>query len=246
MAKKKTNLSAQEMDFIKHRQEHIGSLVEAVQQVSKFKQGDFLIAFRPATPYSNRTQITNSYGAAKKYTVVMVDKYGVPYMKELNKNGTPIGQLISPLRFEGGTRAIKDTRIEFEVDPDYTDAVIMADEENYDATHINKAKSDNFKEITKHNKSLKVKFKDKDDLLKFLLTLKVGDVFYKSIKTHFTITSLLPIPTTHNGKRVKEFEVFGTAQDSKGKNFSLDHSTFLWHAIYRGQPRSYNELKDPK
>lgn len=245
--KKKTNLSSHELEFIKIRQECVGSIVDAVQEVAKFKIGDFLIAFRPETAYDKRHQITNSYGAAKKYTVVFVDKYGVPYMKELNKNGTPIGQLISPLKLDNSDyRAFIDKRIEFEVDPDYADAIIMDNEDGFNATERHKAKSDNFKEITKHNKSLKVKFKDNTELLQFLKTIKVGDVYYRSIKTYFTILTLNPIPTTHGGRRIQEYVPFGTAQDSKGKVFNLDHGTFLWHAIYRGQPRSYNELKDPK
>ncbi len=250
MAKKKVKLSSQEMDFIGQREAFLQGLIGAIQEVAKFKTGDFLIAFKPSYSYGmrteKRTQIVNSYGAPKKYTVVYTDKFGVPYMKELNKNGNPIGQLISSLRFEDGQRAVKQSNIEFEIDPDYTDAIIMDDEQNYDASAIARAKSETFKEITKHNKSLKIKLKNGPELLKFVKTLKVGDVFWKSIKTNFTIISLNPIPTTHNGTRIKEYEVIGRARDSKGKEWDIDHTTFYWHAIYTAQPRSYNELKDPK
>lgn len=251
--KKKASLDPMELQYIGQREAVLDSILGTIQEVTKFKTGDFLIAFHPQTQYSARQQITNSYGAPKKFTVIHTDKYGIPYMKELNKNGTPVGRLISAVRFDDANRARVNTNIErvntnieFEVDPDYADAIIMADEENYDAANIHKIKSETFKEITKYNKSIKVKFKTNVDLLQFLKTLKVGDVFWKSIKTSFTILTLDPIPTTHGGKRLVEYKVFGTAQDSKGKVFNLDHTKFHWHAIYTAQPRSYNELKDPK
>lgn len=246
MAKKAKALDSYELDFIKERENVIASIVGSLQDVAKFKTGDFLIAFRPATSYSKRQQVTNSYGAPKKFTVVHTCRFGVPYMKELNKKGNPVGQMICPLKFDGGTRMVKATDFEFEVDPDYADAIIMMDEENYDAANIHKVKSDTFKEITNHNKSLKVNCHDSVTLLKFLKNLKVGDVVYKSIKTYFTIITIDPIPTSHNGTRLIEYKTFGTAQDSKGKVFDLSSSTFKWAAIYTGQPRSYNELKDPK
>lgn len=244
--KKKPSVEQFEMDHIRQREAFLQGILGAIQEVSKFKTGDFLIAYRPQSQWSKRQIITNSYGAVKKFTVVHTDKFGVPYMKELNKHGTPVGQLISPIRFEDGYRAIKQTNIEFEIDPDYADAIIMDDEKNYDAAVLHKVKSDTFKEITKYNKSIKLKFKTNVELLQFLKSLKVGDVFWKSVKTSFKIMTLDPIPTTHNGTRLVEYKIFGTAQDSKGKTFSLDHTKFHWHAIYTAQPRSYNELKDPK
>ena len=246
MAKKNNDVLPHELDFIRQREEVIASIVGAIGEVAKFKKGDFLIAFRPQTQWSKRQQITNSYGAPKKFMVVHTCRFNVPYMKELNKKGTPVGQLISPLKFEGGNRAVKSTDLEFEVDPDYADAIIMMDEDNYDAATVHKMKSDTFKEITDHNKSLKVNCTDMKELLQFLQSLKVGDVIYRSTKNHFTILKLDPIPTTHNGTRLDERGFFGPAQDSKGKVFDLGAYVFKWKAIYTGCPRSYNELKDPK
>lgn len=245
---KKYHLNPQEAEFIRNRSKEIASILDAISKATKFKEGDFLIAFEPDrwSGSNKRRLITNSYGAAKKYTVVHVDSNGIAYIKELNKKGNPVGQLISTIHFDGGFRSARDEQIEFEVDPDFTDAIIMSDEDNYDAAMIQRMKSDLFKEITEHNKSLKINCHDQQELIKFLQSLKVGDVIYKSIKTHFTILNIDPIPTTHNGTRLTDGKVFGKAQNSKGKIFDIDSRTFKWSAIYKGQPRSYNELKDPK
>lgn len=239
-------LSIHEEQFIKDRETQIGSLLDVIQAVTKFKTGDFLIAFTPASHWNGRKQITNSYGAPKKFVVVATDKYGVPYMKEINRRGKPHGDLISPIKLENTTHFVKSSQYEFEVDPDYSDSIIMMDEENYDAFIVHRMKGDLFKEITNHNKSLKVKTNDDPTLINFLQNLKVGDVIWKSIKTNLTVTELQPIPLTHGGKRLTKSQVFGKVVDSKGKEHELDYHFFHCGAFYTAQPRSYNELKDPK
>jgi hypothetical protein len=245
---KKISLTPTELEYIRSREVIVGSVIESIQQVSQFRLGDFLIAYTPASPYGGKRQLMkNSYGAPKKFTVVHVDKYNVPYMKELNKKGFPIGNIISSIKLDNLGRADRSRDFEFEVDPDYADAIIMDDQDNFDATNIHKMKSDMFKDITNHNKSLKINCNDDKELIQFLKSLKVGDVVYKSIKTHFTILRIDPIPTTHNGTRLAaSSQVFGQAQDSKGKIFDITQWTFKYAAIYKGRPRSYNELKDPK
>lgn len=240
------NLNAHEEQFIKDREVQIGSLLDVIESVTKFKTGDFLVAFTPASHWNGRRQITNSYGAPKKFVVVATDKYGIPYMKEINKRGKPHGNLISPIKLENRNYFVKSSEYEFEVDPDYSDSIIMMDEENYDASLVHRMKGDLFKEITAHNKSIKVKTSDAPTLINFLQNLKVGDVIWKSIKTNLTVTELQPIPLTHGGKRLAEYQVFGKVVDSKGKEHELDHHFFRWGAFYTAQPRSYNELKDPK
>lgn len=247
----KSNLNQPEVNYIQEREDAFARTIDLIKNsMYKFKEGDFLIAY--AKHWDHRvmryvdSQVTNSYGAPKKFTVVHVDKNGIPYIKELNKRGTPVGTLLCPIRSDSAYGDLKPDGYAFEVDPDYADSIIMDNEGSFDATHIHKTKSDTFKEITQHNKSLKVKIRNTAELIEFLKTLKVGNVYYKSIKTYFTIISLDPIPTTHNGTRIVEHKSFGTAQNSKGKTIQLDHTTFSWYSVYTGQPRSYNELKDPK
>ena len=237
-----------ELDFIKKNEYALSETLKVLEDVRQFKDGDYLIAFRRATQWGETkdVQITNSYGAAKKFQVVHVDSNGIPYMKELNKKGEPTGQLITSVRVDGGYTQLKQSEYRFEVDPDYADSIIMDDEENYDASVTHRVKGDLFKEITKHNKSIKVDNKDTLKLISFLQTLKVGDVLWRSIKTNITITQIDPIPLTHRNTRIDDYKPFGLAQDSKGKMISLDSHFFKWSALYTAQPRSYNELKDPK
>jgi hypothetical protein len=247
MARHPKVLSFDELKHIEQREEIITDVLNAIKSVSKFQVGDFLIAFRQESPHnSRRRQILNSYGAPKKYTVLFTDKHGVPYIRELNKNGIPVGQLISPIMLDDAGIIVEVENCQFEIDPDYADAIIMADEEGYDAANIHRAKSEAFKAITQYNKSVKVNTRDFASLKLFLQNLKVGDVVWKSVKTHFTILTISTIPFTHKGGRFDESVNFGTAQDSKGKIFDLNIKVFKWSAIYTGQPRSYNELKNPK
>lgn len=241
----KNNLSPHEMEIIKRNEAGMSQTLRVLQEVTQFKVGDFLIAFHRNHWEGNR-QVTNSYGAPKKFTVVHVDSNGIPYMKELNKKGEPTGIIIASVRLEGGYSQLKEGEYRFEVDPDYTDSIIMQDEENYDATLVHRMKGDLFKEITAHNKSIKIKTNDTPTLINFLQNLKVGDVIWKSIKTNLTVIELQPIPLTHRGTRLAEYTVFGKVRDSKGKEHELDNMFFRWGAFYTAQPRSYNELKDPK
>lgn len=247
MAKIKVDVTPHEMHYIKEREKLIASIIGAVQDAAKFKAGDYLIAYYPASSYrKSREKVFNSYGAPKKFMVVYTDHFGVPYIKELNKNGQAVGQIISSLKLDQDRFGSAYSDLEFEIDPDYTDAIIFQEEEGFDVSQVQKHKSNLFKEITNHNKSLKVKWSDTKVLITFLKSLKVGDVVWKSIKTHFTILTIDPIPLTHGGTRIADDKVFGTAQDSKGNIFDLTYRTFKWSAIYKGRPRSYNELKDPK
>lgn len=244
----KPKLEKHELEHIKRTENGLSELMSVLKDVSRFKEGDFLIAFRRHSGYhgDREVQVTNSYGAPKKFQVVAMDKHGLPYMKELNKKGEPTGTLIQSVRIDGGYGQLKHGDYRFEVDPDYVDSIVMMDEENYDASSIHRQKGDLFKEITKHNKSIKVKVNDTLALISFLQTLKVGDVLWKSIKTNITITKIDPIPLTHRNSRIDDYKDFGTATDSKGKVHTLNSHFFKWGAFYTAQPRSYNELKDPK
>lgn len=246
MTNKPQVLKPHELNFIKEREAAHASIMETFKKVSQFKTGDFLIAFILDDRLHTRKQITNSYGAPKKFIVVYTNKFGAPYVKELNKKGDAVGQLICLIHTGYTNQIIINPDCEFEIDPDYTDAIIMDDEANYNATHIHKMNSDMFKTITKHNKSLRVDVDNNASLLNYLKTQKVGDIVWKSIKTYFTILTLDPIPVTHKGTRVQDDVKFGTAQDSKGKVFDISSCTFKYRAIYTSQPRSYKELKDLK
>lgn len=239
------NIEPHELEFIKNREKIINDFMSTIKSVAKFQQGDYLIA-HTVSWNGLKSPVVNSYGAPKKFIVIHNDANGIPYMKELNKKGQPYGQLICPMNIESNSFLCRTLEYEFEVDPDFADAIIMEDEKNFEASTIHKMKSDLFKEITNHNKNIKVNVYNNDNLIKFLRNLQVGDILYRSIRTYLTITSLQPIPVSHRNSRIAEDQVFGEAIDSKGKKFDLTARYFRGKAIYTGQPRSYNELKDPK
>lgn len=242
----KNKLSDHELEFIKEREEVVKETLNELKKVQEFKVDDYLIAFRKEY-YSNKvTQVKNSYDAPKKYQVVHVDSNGIPYIKELNKKGSPIGQLMCPVDVhEGGGRIVRNTDMRFEVDPDYTDSIIMMDEENYDSSQVHRMKSDTFKEITEHNKKHKVKCGDLKEVAEFFSTVTSGMVLYKSIKTHFTVLEINAIPRD-SANRLKGEPTFMKIQDSKGKINNVSLKDFQYKALYTARPRSYNELKDPK
>lgn len=243
MAEKKFELSSYEAEYIKDRESEMRSTFDILKRLNQFKVGDHCIAYQ--TRWGQRDLVTNSYGATNKYVVVAIDEFGVPYMKLLNKHGQPQGQLLSPIN-SNGEGMWDRSGYDFEIDPDYADSIIMDDEANYDPTGLQREKSNLFKEITAHNKSSKVRLHDEGELLAFLKTLKVGDVFWKSIKTNMTITQLDPVPTKRNGKVVDTVTWFGSATLSSGKVVKLNAWSFYRGSLYTKQPRSYNELKDPK
>lgn len=248
MAKNSGELSPNEINYIQSRSRLLTELKAIIHTSFGFNVGDFLIAFRPEHNFWGRTtprqQIVNSHGIGKKYKVVNVCPHGIPYIKELNKVGKPIGVLICPLRSSGGTFEI-DTSREFEVDPSYADALIFNEADQFNAADQLELGSQLWNEIQLHNKSNRVNVNDPQELVKFLQTIKVGDLLWKSIRTNFTILSIDPIPVTKKGE-LDLYREFGEAQDHKGNRFKLSHKTFKHRAIYTKQPRTFKEVRDPK
>lgn len=243
----KTTLTPEEKEYIKNNEAMIASIVATLDHVKQFKVDDVLIAFYPMMPWTRvRQQVQNSYGAPKKYKVVATDAFGVPYMKELNKAGNTVGQLISSIKYDSyqnKTRA--SMTYEFEVDPDLADAIILGDEEGFDPSLLHKEKADLFKAITEHNKSSKVAYKDAYELIDYLKTVNAGDVIWKSNKTSWTVLKPLQIITDKQGK-IDRSKTCLEVQTSKGKILNLSINDIKGKALYRARPRTYGELRDPK
>lgn len=244
-------LSRNELEYIEQRERQVRDTVVALKKAQQFKDGDFLIAFRSLynwkTLDQEKEQITNSYGAPKKYKVVHVDANDIPYMKELSKKGEPTGTLICPISLGNNNSIREESSIEFHVDPDYTDSIIMQDEENFDSSQIHREKSDTFKEIVKHNKASKIDTQDYRLLSTFFDTnVKVGTVIYKSINRFFTVIKINPVPRDLPN-RIKMHEDFIEIQDHKGNIKNCCLNEFIYKVLYTQQPRSFTkELKDPK
>lgn len=243
----KSKLSQYELDYIKERERAMTETINTLRNLSRFKDGDYLIAFHFASGYGDtkKRPVTNSYGVPKKFLVVHVDINGVPYMKELNKHGEATGNIISPIRVDGGYSMVKQAEYVFEVDPEYADSIILDDQENFNATEILKAKSDNFKEIAEHNKKLKVNCIDMKILAAFFATVNVGDTLWRSNTSYYVVSKIDPVPRDKIGRLIKE-NPFIEVTSNKGASLTFSLDDFWRTALYSGQPRSYRELKDPK
>jgi hypothetical protein len=242
-------LTPEEKELIRQTETMLDVVLNQVESARRFKMGDYLIAFHARGYYntgsSQRAPVTNSYGVPKKFQVIAVDRHGVPYIKELNKNGNPVGAIIS-LMSRDGRHDPRNPRFfenyEFEVDPDYTDSIIL-DDSGFDATSLHKDKSALFKTITDHNKKIKVKVREVADVVSYMGSLKVGDIVWRSHKTSFTVTKISSVPKTPGGKTITDI-AFIDAIDNKGKNITLSVNSLRHTAIYSDRPRTYKELKD--
>lgn len=252
MADKKVNLNPQELEFIAKQENTYSSFIKCVEQLSQFKQDDVLIAFYPPNPYfgqksSAPEQLKNSYGAAKKFKIVHVDKNNVPYIKELNKNGIPSGNLIYPITQNRGYNLEHEFTLTyiFQVDPELIDATLFDDMDGYNPTEINKHKADSFKEIAKYNKTIKVNTRDDKVLMLFIDSLVLGSKIWKSNTNAWTVTAILPKPLDARG-RTDWHKPFITVVDHRNRILNLSCYDFKYKAIYSGQPRTFRELHDPK
>ncbi len=243
----KVKLASHELDYIKERERAMTETINTLRNLSRFKEGDFLIAFHYSSGYGDHRKrpVTNSYGVPKKFIVVHVDVNGIPYMKELSKNGDATGSILSPIRVDGGYSMVKQAEFIFEVDPDYADAIILDDQENFNATEMLKAKADNFKAIAEHNKKIKVNCVDLKVLAAFFGTVKVGDTLWRSNTSYYVVSKIDPVPKDKIGRLIKE-NPFIEVTSNKGASLTFSLDDFWRTALYSAQPRSYRELKDPK
>lgn len=230
------------MDLVAETEKYAASILHALQSVTIFKVGDFLVS---RTNDAKKELVTNSYGAVKKYQVVFVDRLGIPYIKELNKAGKPAGAIIPSISFQPYGRGIVTSRYFFEVDPEYTDSIILDDQDGYNATEVLKAKSDAFKDIAKHNKAVKVG-QSEPEVVAFVNTLKVGSVIWRSYNTSWIVTHIEPIPKQFMKKALSNTTPFIKVQNNKGMELEIALQDFKNKSIYKDRPRTYKELKDPK
>ena len=242
-------LTPEEKELIKTNEQLVDNVMAIINVVNKFKEGDFLVAFHHATGFGDTRvrPVVNSYGAAKKFQVVAVDKHGISYMKELNKKWKPSGRLISSVRHNTARGTLHynlELTYNFAVDPDYADAIILDDQANYDASNILKEKSDIFKDIAKYNKSIKIKTETKE-LATFLTTVKVGDILWRSNMSSWSVTQIGIIPRS-SASRIAYSTPFMKVITTKGKEEELCFNDICNKALYTARPRTYKELKDPK
>jgi hypothetical protein len=240
--KKNSALTSDDLNYISQRESIIDSFLHRMEHAKRFKLNDILIAFVLGDT-EKTTPVRNCYGVPKKYKVVFEDKHGIPYAKELSKNGKPTGMLLTLVKW-GDHRYDRGEDMFFQLDPDYEDSLIMQDE-NYDpASSLNKSSS-LFAEITKHNKQIRFQFK-LENVKKEIAAINkvnVGDTVWRGHNKFWIILD----KNSTDGRNLtwKSDHVIFKVQTEKGEIKDITYRNLSGH-FYTKQPRSYkNELQNP-
>lgn len=248
MAKKKPSITPEEKSRIDDQDKSIRETLDSLERAKQFKVGDFLILWWSGG--ENRWNLDkNSYGAPNKYQVVYVTESGIPWMKKINANGTPIGEIMSGVGDIDDGYLDNGTGARWELDPDYADSLLLQDEYNPAQLHDNRKVL--WKEVTEHNKLYKVPTQEIPQIVDFFKTLKAGDIIWTSNISHLVVQDIkilakadaLKLVNYRFSSRVKgPFVLVTTIVDKKGVVKDVAADFFYRKALYRERPRTYKEL----
>jgi hypothetical protein len=232
--------------YIKDCEEEYGQYIKRLDMARSFKLGDYLILWTCHSKQrdgSLKREISKtSYGTPSKYIVTHVDKNQMAYVQAVNSKGKPKGPLMccygenEDFLYESGGN------FEWELDPDFAEAVILDNREQYDPTQYQREKKEIFKAITVHNKALRIDCNNLVKLDALLGGLTVGQTLWVSSKKSLTVEK---VERAAKNKRLKNsIDTTVSFRDNKGK--ALLRTAYDLHctALYSAQPRSYQELKD--
>jgi hypothetical protein len=221
-------------------------ILQNIWSLAKFKVGDFLIL--KMSEYRNgpiKIQV-DSYGAPIKFLVVHVTPGGMPWLKRVNNKGLPTGHAEPCFDME----TAQYHKFEFELDPDYTDSILLQDK--YDPCSLQRSKKVIWKEVTEHNKANKIPTRNIKDIMTFFETVTPGDTLWTSSKGSRFVKDKKVVKMTdyfrktacHGWKQkdVPATMVVLTVTDNKGNDKDIDARFFHWKALYKQRPRSYKEL----
>lgn len=246
-----------ELERIKEMAHGYNNLIAKIERLGQFKLGDYLIRTRdyrllglPSDREVRKDVEMNSYGVPVKYMVVYVEGR-VPFAKRITAKGKPIGNLECCIP-ELDDDEVSNWEWHFELDPDYTDAVILDSVEDYDAAAVHRQKRDTFKDVMEHNKVNKVNCGSFDEIVKFMNSIAVGESYWVSTRNSVLVQEKLSIvngtiPYARRGN-------FGGRNitvpilkcvNSKGEPLTIYPMDLYRTNVYKARPRSYKELKDP-
>jgi hypothetical protein len=224
--------------------------LDAMEKAKQISVGDFLILYVGNQAAEMKVQ-TNSYGAPIKYKVVYSSEHSIPFVKRVNKNGTPTGRLFSCIGgLDSDTFRDPGQRFEFVLDPDYADAILL--EDKYDPAQLHKSKQDIFKAVTQHNKANKINTSTMMVVDQFFQTVNVGDTLWTSNTSFYLVQGKKTIfakDFNENRKwkdctRLKQSAPITilTVRDKNSKEKEIPPDFFWGKALYKTRPRSYKEL----
>jgi hypothetical protein len=239
----KFKLSTREIELMEAESTNLKSMIDRFSKISQFKVGDFLVRYMHDYKGNKKLQ-TNSYGVPIKFTVVYVSSAGVPYVKQLNAKGKVYGDITDVV----GDLS-DDHPDDFELDPDFADALILDDKEGFDPVVTQRLKKQRRDEITKHNKQHRIKLNNVLEAAHFINSMKVGDTYWVSHKTSYIVQSLQQVRTNNSYYRNVRPTVAGhvttvTVITNKGKTMTFEPRDFVQTAAYRARPLTYKELNE--
>lgn len=232
--RKSTILSESDKELLLECEEEYAGLLKAFDIAKNFKLGDYIVA------YDQDGEIKrDSYGGIIKYKVIVIDKNGLPFIKRIKSKYRYVGELLSVVSLLDDTNYSSISK--FEIDQDYTDSVILGEEEIYDPTSTNQSNSKLHKEITQHNAQLRLKAGTKP-FKEFFSVLAPGDQIWRSSDRCWIVLSRGP----NLGRDRFGNKYVISVKDSKSqKEILLTHTDLLYKVFYKDKPRSYKELKNP-
>ena len=241
------DLSTEEKRIISQCETRTKEILTCIELARQYKVGDFLIGFKRG--YDNvYKQITTGYGTFQKWVVVAQDSMGCCYVKAVDSNGKPRGHMSALLSESNGWDGLK-----FELDPEYVNAIILSQSEDFDPVEKQRRNKSIRKEIIEHNKKCKVDCQDAELLESYMRKeMNVGDTFWISIKKNFVITGKEFIKLKDAPRDEFSHPVFRklnsitkiTVRYSNGEVGSLYPTTLHRTNLYSAQPRTYKELSD--
>jgi hypothetical protein len=244
---KKEELTSQDLVAIEAFNKEYGRVFETLEKARQLSVGDFLVLYLGDDEKSMKLEL-NSYGAPVKYKVVHMSEHGVPFLKKVNKKGTPIGQLLSYI--DNFHDHYETDCFEYRLDPDFADAILLEDE--YDPAQLHKNKQELFKSITKHNKQIKIKTQEIKDISIFFASINIGDTLWSSNSNYVLVYNKKTMSAYEFNSKAKwneQTSMRGSSitvlavKDKNGKIKEITADYFLYKALYKERPRTYKELK---
>jgi hypothetical protein len=243
---KNKTLSYDDKDLIKDDNFAYEAVQNGLERANRLKLGDYVVAF---SYYKNEFDLDtkpilriNRLKMPVKFQVTYVSDINIPYVQRLNPKGQPYGDLLSTIDFY----SCKDDEIVYyEVDPDYADAIIFQNSENFDPIEAQRAKTNLAKEIRKHNDLIRIHSSDELKLAKFIAALPIGTVIWRSYTKHFTINKVMPVNTNKYYISNKSMiQIILEIIESNGSPKALRLCDLLDKRLYTSQPRSLQELEN--
>lgn len=142
-----------------------------------FNIGDILIKrIRRTTPHQGETWITEMMSSAsktpRKYVFLHENEWGVGYIKRLKADGSGT---CGPMMCMAD---VEYTWVRYEVDPEYSDHILLGEQEKYHYNERFRKEKEERQEIHKYNRSILISTKSYDIVNERVRMLKPGTRFW--------------------------------------------------------------------